>query len=94
MLFIIVYIVSNTKEVIELCTFIHKQVLDGRSVNSALKMTDKDRKTLDRFKHIYYLQIQNNDRLKEVSGRVCYNSQLEESRHFIDNIHILFSTAY
>ena len=58
--------VSTPREAIELCTFVHKQVSSGRSVNAALKMTDKDRKTLDRFKHIYYLHIQNNDRLKQV----------------------------
>ena len=57
------YAVSKPREVIELFTFVHELVLSGRSVSSALKLAHKDEKTLDRFKHIYYLHIQDNDRL-------------------------------
>ena len=54
------------RQAINLITFIHDQVKTGMSVNAALNLTDKDRKTVDRFQHIYYLHHLNSDRLKQV----------------------------
>ena len=52
---------------IELLSFVHEQVQSGKSINAALKVAKKDRKTIDRFRNIYYLCILNNDKLKQVS---------------------------
>ena len=47
-------------------TFVHKKVLSGMSVNAALKTTKKDRKTVDRFRNIYYLHVLDSDRFEQV----------------------------
>ena len=47
-------------------TFVHKKVLSGMSINAALKTTNKDRKTVDRFRNIYYLHVLDSDRLEQV----------------------------
>ena len=54
------------RQAINLITFIHDHVKTGMSVNAALNLTDKDRKTVDRFQHIYYLHHMDSDRLKQV----------------------------
>ena len=64
---ILLFTVGNVRQVIELLSFVHKQVRSGKSINAALKAAKKDRKTIDRFRNIYYLHILNNDRLKQVS---------------------------
>ena len=58
--------VASVRQAVNLITFIHEQVKTGMSVNAALNLTDKDRKTVDRFQHIYYLHHLNSDRLKQV----------------------------
>ena len=54
------------KQAIDFIAFIHEHVKTGMSVNAAINLTDKDRKTVDRFQHIYYLHHLNSDRLKQV----------------------------
>ena len=66
-----IFLVANPRDVIELLTFVHEQVLEGKSTNAALKMAKKDRKTMDRFKNIYYLHVLNSDKLEQVSHHVC-----------------------
>ena len=73
LLFFIVYVVSDLKKVIEQFKLVHELARTGRSVESAIKLANSDRKTLGRFKHIYYLYIQNRSRLKQVSGKEFYN---------------------
>ena len=62
-----IFIVSNARQAIELLKFIHEEVKQGKSVNAALKDAKKDRKSVDRFRNIYYLHSLDNDQLKEVS---------------------------
>ena len=62
------FAVGDTKQVIELFSFVHDQVQSGKTVNAALKVAKKDRKTIDRFKNIYYLHVQNSVTLRTVSG--------------------------
>ena len=61
-----IFTVGNVRQVIELLSFVHEQVQNGKSINAALKVAKKDRKTIDRFRNIYYLHVLNNDRLKQV----------------------------
>ena len=60
------FVVSNVSEVLELFMFVHGHVITGKNIHSALKLTDKDRKTIDRFKNIYYLHLTNEGKLSEV----------------------------
>ena len=53
-------------------SFVHEKVLSGLTINAALKLTKKDRKTVDRFRNIYYLHVLDSDRLKQVSPYVLY----------------------
>ena len=64
---IFIFTVGNVRQVIELFSFVHEKVQSGKSINAALKVAKKDRKTIDRFRNIYYLYVLNNDRLKQVS---------------------------
>ena len=50
---------------------VHRAVRSGkaRSVNHACKRLNKHRKTLDRFKHIYYMSQVNKALLDAVSAR-------------------------
>lgn len=60
--------VSTVKQVIALLNQIHSMKCEGLSVWAVLRKLQKDRKTIDRFKHIYYLQNLDAERLKQV----CY----------------------
>ena len=60
-------LVTTTKQAIELLKFIHEQALTGLSINAALKIANKDRKTVDRFRNIYYLHILDNAKLEKVT---------------------------
>lgn len=53
--------------------FVHEELKVGRcrSVNQALQIVKKDRKTVDRFKHIYYLNATDPDLLKQVTIYLC-----------------------
>ena len=53
-------------------SFVHEKVQSGLTINAALKLTKKDRKTVDRFRNIYYLHVLDSDRLKQVSTCVLY----------------------
>ena len=53
-------------------SFVHEKVLSGMTINAALKLTKKDRKTVDRFRNIYYLHVLDSDRLKQVSYCAWY----------------------
>ena len=53
-------------------SFVHEKVLSGLTINAALKLAKKDRKTVDRFRNIYYLHILDSDSLKQVSSYVLY----------------------
>ncbi|XP_067945251.1 uncharacterized protein [Watersipora subatra] len=57
--------VSKVSDVLELFNFVHGHVVTGKNINAALKLTDKDRKTIDRFKNIYYLHLTNERKLSE-----------------------------
>ncbi|XP_067930686.1 uncharacterized protein [Watersipora subatra] len=58
--------VTSIKQVIELFTTVHEQVKSGRTINAALKEIGKDRKTIERFKNIYYLNLTSSNRLSEL----------------------------
>ncbi|XP_067950164.1 uncharacterized protein [Watersipora subatra] len=58
--------VATATQAVQLLSFVHKHVASGKSINSALKMARKDRKTIDRFQHIYYLHHLNSGKLKQV----------------------------
>lgn len=51
-----------------LMNFVHEELKCGRcrSVSQALQIVKKDRKTVDRFKHIYYLNATEPEVLKQV----------------------------
>ncbi len=53
----LISLVSTVKEVVQFLEAIHVMMVSGkvRSVNESLKVLKKDRKTVDRFKHIYYM---------------------------------------
>lgn len=61
-------VVDNPDSAVNLCVWIHEAVKSGRerSVSQALKTTRKDRKSVRRFKNLYYLNVQNQDLYKEV----------------------------
>lgn len=52
-----------------MCETIDKKLKTGmaRSVNDALRQLNKHRKTVDRFKHIYYLTKSNRNLFNDVS---------------------------
>ncbi|XP_067944786.1 uncharacterized protein [Watersipora subatra] len=51
----------------------------GKNINAALKLTDKDRKTIDRFKNIYYLYLTNEGKLNELNEeRMSNRSSLQK----------------
>ncbi|XP_067945400.1 ankyrin-2-like [Watersipora subatra] len=58
--------VSTTAQVIQLFTFVHERVIEGKTINAALKLTGKDRQTIERFKNIYYLHLTNATKLNEL----------------------------
>ena len=62
--------VANAQQAVELLTFVHRQMKAGKSVNAALRMAKKDRKTIDRFQHIYYLHYLDEEKLDEVRSDV------------------------
>ena len=66
------FTVSNARQAIDLMSFVHEKVLSGLTINAALKLTKKDRKTVDRFRNIYYLHVLDCNRLKQVSSCVRY----------------------
>lgn len=66
---IISLIVDTVKQAIQLCTTVYKMMRTGeaRSVAQALLKLNRSKKTLDRFRHIYYLHHLDKDELKTVS---------------------------
>lgn len=65
----LISLVSTVKEAVQFLEAIHVMMVSGkvRSVNESLKVLKKDRKTVDRFKHIYYMYHANKRKLDDVS---------------------------
>ncbi|XP_067944783.1 uncharacterized protein [Watersipora subatra] len=71
--------VAKVSDVLELFNFVHGHVITGKNINAALKLTDKDRKTIDRFKNIYYLYLTNEGKLCELDEeRMSNRSSLQK----------------
>jgi len=67
--------VQTPQQAIQLMEYVHNQLTSKRakSIHDALKSTGKCRKTIDRFRYIYYLSVLDKDKLDEVvSGTPFY----------------------
>ena len=80
---LIYILVSSVKDAVDFCDKVHKEVNRGRSVNDALRGLHKDRKSLDRFKHIYYMKHCRPGKLKEVSVQHtrCFRGWVTPNMH-------------
>jgi len=60
--------VQTPEQAIQLMEYVHNQLTSKRakSIHDALKPTGKCRKTIDRFRYIYYLSVLDKDKLDEV----------------------------
>ena len=76
---VLLTLVSTPEQACRLITNVVNLVRTGESpiIKAALKTFGKDRKTVQRFRHIYYLNKINRALLEEVSeqGRLCCNPQ-------------------
>ena len=72
MLLCTVSIVATPEQAISLLQKVAVDVIEGREpcIAAAVKKLKKDRKTLIRFRHIYYLKHTDADLLQEV-GHIC-----------------------
>lgn len=59
--------VSTVEQVLEMFNAINAGSKKGMSINATLRNLKKDRKSLERFKHIYYLQVVDSDSFNKVS---------------------------
>jgi len=61
--------VQTPEQAIQLMEYVHKQLASKRakSIHDALKPTGKCRKTIDRFRYIYYLSVLDKNKLVEVN---------------------------
>lgn len=64
------YPVDTPESAVEFCTWLHDARQQGRftSIHKALRSIGKDRQSVQRCKHVYYMQKQDEERYKEVSG--------------------------
>ena len=51
--------VDTPETAVSLCQWLHSEKVAGRiaSVNQGLRMFGKDRQTVQRFKHVYYMSV-------------------------------------
>ncbi|KAF6022210.1 hypothetical protein EB796_019488 [Bugula neritina] len=63
--------VQTPEQAIQLMEYVHKQLASKRakSIHDALKPTGKCRKTIDRFRYIYYLSVLDKNKLVEIIGQ-------------------------
>lgn len=70
--------VATVQQVVSMLDYIHQLVKDGKStsINAALKRLNKDRKTVDRFRHIYYMSVTDTEALDEVWQSLYFLSSM------------------
>ncbi|KAF6025916.1 hypothetical protein EB796_015779 [Bugula neritina] len=69
--------VQTPEQAIQLMEYVHNQLTSKRSksIHDALKPTGKCRKTIDRFRYIYYLNVLDVDKLNEIIGQWMDNAK-------------------
>ncbi|KAF6022209.1 hypothetical protein EB796_019487 [Bugula neritina] len=69
--------VQTPEQAIQLMEYVHNQLTGKRakSIQDALKPTGKCRKTIDRFRYIYYLSVLDKDKLDEIIGQWMDNAK-------------------
>lgn len=67
-------VVDTPEAAVALCQWLHSEKVAGRigSVHLGLKMLGKDRQTVQWFKHVYYMSVQNKGLYEEVSAVMHY----------------------
>ena len=78
-------VVGTPEQAVTLMRTLHEGIKGGkwRSVHEALKSIKKDRKTVDRFKHIYYMNEVDGEKFEKVNTYHYYNYMKMCTRFFL-----------